>query len=82
MLGGDPGDPRLQLAASDLHGVTAAAAHDVVVVLMTMAGAVEGLSLGIANLIDLPGLGHGRQVAVDGGQAHARALGLRAAWSC
>ncbi len=68
VLGGDLVGPLLDRRTLDLDGLAAGPAHQVVVVIVGAAPAVDGLAVAGAQHIDLAGVGEGLQRPVDGGQ--------------
>lgn len=69
MIGGDVTSPLLDGGVSlDFHGCPALAAHQVMMV-GGGAATVRHLTLGGADGVELAVIGHGLQIAVDGGQA-------------
>ena len=67
MIGGDVTSPLLDGGVSlDFHGCPALAAHQVMMV-GGGAAAVRHLTLGGADGVELAVIGHGLQIAVDGG---------------
>jgi hypothetical protein len=67
---GDPCGPAFHRRSLHLHGLSAVAAQQVVVVAGGRAPPVHGLALAVAQGVHQAFLGHGRQDPVGGGQRH------------
>src|SRR5664279_379007 len=74
MFGSDSISPAFDGRSFDLHCPPAGAAHQMVVVMSGAALAVQDLTVGAAQGVDLGGVDHRLQVAVDRGQADRVAL--------
>ena len=66
--------PRLDLRLLDLLGETALAAHQVMMVMVRRARAVQGLAVGGAQRVDATVIREALERAVHGRQAHALSL--------
>ena len=77
MVGRDGRHPRLDLGLLDLLGEAALAAHQVMVMVVARATAIQDLALGGAQRVHAPVLGEPLQRAVHGRQADALPLGMQ-----